>query len=105
MRTSRLIMLLAGVCLLHNLPVTPALTHAAPPELDYHQHEMPALPTPKWVSMVDQGNRVPELRGMRTPDGIQVDIVAREPVIVDPVGMAFDDQGTAYVLGNRREAP
>ena len=98
MRISRLIMLLAGVCLLLNLPFTPSLIHAAPPELDYHQHEMPALPTPKWVSMIDQGNRVPELRGMRTPDGVHVDIVAREPVIVDPVGMAFDDQGTAYVL-------
>ena len=75
-----------------------AHTAEGPSSVNFHVHEMPPLPAPDWVEMVDQGQQNQELRGMRTPAGVRVDIVAREPVMVDPVGMAFDEEGGLYVL-------
>jgi len=74
-----------------------AQTSAAPVD-DFLKEEMPARPTPSWVQMVDQGERNPELRGLHTPAGVQVDIVAREPQLIDPVGMSFAEDGSLYVL-------
>ena len=58
---------------------------------DYQLEEFPPLPSPTWVQMIDQGAANPELAGIRTPAGIGVEIVAREPAIIDPVGMTFAD--------------
>ncbi len=66
--------------------------------LNYTQEEMPARPTPDWVRMVDQGDQNAELRGLHTPAGVRVDIVAREPQLIDPVGMSFAEDGSLFVL-------
>ena len=71
---------------------------AAEPGDDYTQNEFPPRPTPKWVRMVDQSHGDPRLKGMRTPAGIRVEVVAQEPVVINPVGMAFADDGTPHVL-------
>lgn len=68
------------------------------PVNDYHQSEFPARPAPDWVEMVDQGDWNEQLRGIHTPAGIRVEIVAREPTVVNPVDLSFDDAGDAYVL-------
>ena len=39
----------------------------------------------------------PRLKGHYAPKGFKVEIVAAEPAIVDPTGMAFDDKGNLYV--------
>lgn len=67
-------------------------------EIDYNLYETPARPTPEWVRMIDQGTLDPDLAGIMTPEGVKVEVVAREPVVLNPVGMAFDDFGTPYVL-------
>src|SRR5262249_53563 len=40
----------------------------------------------------------PRLKGYITPEGIKVEIVAEEPVVVNPVGMLFHDNGQLFVL-------
>ncbi|MGE0609759.1 MAG: PVC-type heme-binding CxxCH protein [Pirellulales bacterium] len=80
---------LAGGCL-------PGANAAEP--FDYHQSESPPLPAPSWVRMIDQGTLNPRLAGIHTPDGIKIEIVAQEPQVINPVGMAFDDSGRPYVL-------
>ena len=65
---------------------------------DYHQIQSPPLPTPKWVKIVDQGERDPRLKGYLLPAGLKLEIVAEEPAVVNPVGMTFADDGTPYVL-------
>ena len=67
-------------------------------EIDYTLDETPARVAPAWVKMVDQGAKNPALAGIKTPEGIKVEIVAQEPVVVNPVGMKFADDGTPYVL-------
>src|SRR5262249_32034278 len=37
-------------------------------------------------------------KGYITPEGIRVEIVAEEPVVVNPVGMLFNDDGQLFVL-------
>jgi len=69
-----------------------------PPKAEYLKDEMAALPTPGWVRMVDHGEADPQLKGMRAPEGVQIDIVASDPTIIDPVGMTFADDGSLYVL-------
>jgi putative membrane-bound dehydrogenase-like protein len=39
----------------------------------------------------------PRLKGHYAPKGIKVEIIAAEPTIIDPTGMAFADDGTLYV--------
>ena len=58
----------------------------------------PQKPAPAWLKVVDQGDLDPRLKGYKTPEGIKVEIVAENPVVVSPVGAAFDDDGTPYVL-------
>jgi len=69
---------------------------------DINQAEWPARPTPKWVrGAVDQGalpGADPALKGIITPEGFKLEVVAREPNIIDPVGLTFGDDGTPYVI-------
>jgi putative membrane-bound dehydrogenase-like protein len=58
----------------------------------------PALSTPKWVEMFDQGEVDPRLKGIQTPRGIKLEIVAQEPAVKYPRQLAFGDDGTLYVL-------
>src|SRR5687767_14350238 len=72
---------------------------AQPPQkVDYRQPQSAPRPTPEWARLVDLGEKNPELRGYQAVAGLKVEVVAREPVVVNPVGMTFDDQGTLYVL-------
>src|SRR5262249_47262897 len=48
--------------------------------------------------MVDQGKNNPRLKGYLTPEGIKLEIVADYPVVINPVGMSFGDDGKLYVL-------
>lgn len=67
-------------------------------EPDYLRNEMPELPKPEWVEMHEVDSELPALQGMRVPQGINVELVAQEPLLVDPVGMSFADDGALYVL-------
>lgn len=64
----------------------------------YEQDEFAPLPTPDWVEMIDQGTLNPDLAGIETPRGIVVEVVAQEPAVINPVGMAFSADGTPHVL-------
>jgi quinoprotein glucose dehydrogenase len=55
-------------------------------------------PAPSWVKIIDQGDLDSRLKGYKTPEGVKVEIVAENPVVVNPIGMAFGDDGTPYVL-------
>jgi hypothetical protein len=59
---------------------------------------------PSWVNMIDQGALDPRLKGYKTPEGVKVEIVAENPVVVNPVALTFADDGTPYVL-ERRPSP
>ena len=65
---------------------------------DYNMQEFPARPTPSWVNMIDQGQKDERLKGIFTPAGIKVEIVADAPTVIDPVDITFDDQGNLFVL-------
>ncbi|MBX6313248.1 MAG: hypothetical protein IRY99_10100 [Isosphaeraceae bacterium] len=47
--------------------------------------------------LVDLGRFDERLKGHYAPKGFKVQIIASEPTIIDPTGMAFDDQGNLYV--------
>jgi hypothetical protein len=47
--------------------------------------------------LVELGKDDPRLKGHYAPKGCKVQVIAAEPTIVDPTGMAFDDQGNLYV--------
>lgn len=64
----------------------------------YNLNEFPPLPTPTWVRPVDLGGQDPALAGIQAPAGIKVEIVAHEPVVVNPVGLTFDAAGRLFVL-------
>lgn len=70
----------------------------SPEQPDYLRDEMTPRPAPSWVTMKDLGDSNPQLKGMRAPEGVQIDIVAADPTIIDPVGMTFADDGSLYVL-------
>jgi putative membrane-bound dehydrogenase-like protein len=72
--------------------------------VDYNQPQTPAKPTPAWVKMVDLGQQAPRLKGYQAPEGIKVEIVAENPVVINPVGMTFGTDGTPYVLEWRPDA-
>src|SRR6516225_3503414 len=68
------------------------------PQLDRAQAQPPPPPKPAWLKIIDQGGNDPRLKGYFTPEGIKLEIVAQEPAITNPVGMAFGDDGTPFVL-------
>lgn len=86
----------AGVAAAFLLPVPVYSQSPEPPE--YLRDEMTARPAPDWVRMQDLGDRNPLLTGMRAPVGVDIDIVASNPLVIDPVGMTFADDGSLYVL-------
>ena len=47
--------------------------------------------------LVELGKDDPRLKGHYAPKGFKVQVVASEPAIVDPTGMAFADDGSLYV--------
>jgi len=53
---------------------------------------------PQGITIVDHGKYDPRLKGYFAPDGIQIDIVAEAPNVINPVGMTFDADGNLYVL-------
>src|SRR5688500_6012751 len=65
---------------------------------DFNENEFPSRPAPAWVEIVDQGEADPKLAGLKTPKGIKVEVIAEEPVSINPVGLSFDDSGNAYVI-------
>lgn len=65
---------------------------------DYMQYESPPRPAPGWVEMVDLGEKDPALAGYRAPAGVKVEVVAREPDVINPVGMRFSDDGSLLVI-------
>jgi putative membrane-bound dehydrogenase-like protein len=71
---------------------------AAPAPFDYLQPQSPPKPSPKWLKLADQGELNPRLAGFKLPEGIRAEIVAEEPATINPVGMTFAEDGTAYVL-------
>jgi len=71
-------------------------------EDDYRQEEWAKRPTPSWVKLIDQGTRDPKLAGYETPDGIRLEIAAKEPTVVNPVGLSFDDDGRPHVIRWRK---
>src|SRR2546423_1458711 len=82
-------------------------TLGAPPDakFDFHQAQSPPRPLPGWIRtekdkqvFIDQGQYDPRLKGLRTPEGLKVEIVADFPTVMNPVGMTFADDGTPYVL-------
>jgi putative membrane-bound dehydrogenase-like protein len=88
---------------------------AAPPGSDVAAPQSPPRPIPEWLTtpswfghtgqrVIDQGRHDPRLKGYVTPEGIKVEIVADFPTVVNPVGMAFADDGTPFVLEWRSAA-
>lgn len=69
-----------------------------PAPVDFNRDETESRPAPSWVRTIDQGTLDPRLAGIQTPAGVRVEIVAEEPAVVNPVGLAFADDGTPYVL-------
>ena len=47
--------------------------------------------------LVEQGKADPRLKAYYAPKGFKVQVVAAEPVVVDPASMAFDDLGNLFV--------
>jgi putative membrane-bound dehydrogenase-like protein len=76
-----------------------APVNAEPPAFDINQQQSPPKPAPRWLgASIDQGKNDARLKGLMTPAGIKVEIVAEYPTVVNPVGMTFADDGTPYVL-------
>src|SRR5262249_53096968 len=67
-------------------------------DTDLNQPASPTRPAPKWVKIIDQGDRDPRLNGYKTPQGIKVESVAQDPAVVNPVGTTFAAHGTPFVL-------
>lgn len=77
-----------------------------PVKLDFSQPETAKRPLPKWIKgdaagkqvFIDQGKFDPRLKGYLTPEGVKVEIVAEQPAVINPVAMAFGDDGTLFVI-------
>ena len=41
------------------------------------------------------------LRAFRTEPGVRVELFVAEPLVVDPVALAFDERGRLFVVENR----
>jgi quinoprotein glucose dehydrogenase len=66
--------------------------------IDIQQPQFPPKPAPDGLKFIDQGQLDPRLKGYFTPEGFKLEIVAEEPTVINPVGMAFGTDGTLYVL-------
>lgn len=60
--------------------------------------EPPAKGIARDMKYIDQGANDSRLKGYFTPEGVKLEIVAENPVVVNPVGMTFADDGTPYVI-------
>ena len=58
---------------------------------------------PSWVKTIDQGDLDPRLKGYKTPEGVKVEIVAENPVVVNPTGLTFADDGALRYRPRRRQ--
>ena len=89
-----------GLCSLPLIGQTaPSVKEVPEPEQpDYFKPESPALPAPKGLTDTDQGGHDKRLKGYRTPAGFTVEIVAESPAVVNPVGLAFADDGAPHVI-------
>lgn len=67
-----------------------------PPEL--HQDTSIAQPTPEWAKLVEVSTGDEGLAGYRAPAGLQVEIAAAEPLVINPMGIRFDTDGSLLVL-------
>src|SRR5690348_13783297 len=87
------------VCLGGLLAAGPTLFAAPPvPPAEFAQPQSPPKPPPFAIKYVDQGQYDPKLKGLLAPEGFRVEVVAEEPVVVNPVGMTFAPDGTLFVL-------
>lgn len=66
--------------------------------LELSQKASEARPIPQWVKIIDLAKSNPALKGYTAPQGVQVDIVAKAPAVINPVGMTFSEDGTPYVI-------
>src|SRR5579871_3202158 len=75
-------------------------TPAAPPAppADFAQPQSPTKPLPFPVTLVDQGQFDPQFKGYYLPEGFRMEVVLRDPDVVNPVGMTFAPDGTLFVL-------
>ncbi len=84
------------------LLLLPALALVAvavpPPPADFSTPQSPMKPLPFPVKMIDQGQFDPKLKGYSTPEGFRLEVVASDPVVVNPVGLTFAPDGTLFVL-------
>jgi quinoprotein glucose dehydrogenase len=81
------------------VPVLALIAVAAPPPpADFAGPQSPTKPPPFPVRMIDQGQFDPKLKGYYTPEGFRLEIVASDPVVVNPVGLTFAPDGTLFVL-------
>lgn len=71
------------------LPGMPAITSGAEPDrvTPWRQDQPPNEPYPPQEA----------LRKMTVPEGFNVELVASEPDLVNPIGMSFDDRGRIWV--------
>src|SRR5262245_3201066 len=58
----------------------------------------PTRPAPKWVELVDLGKQDRRLAGYRAPAGLEIEIIAEAPAVINPVGLSFLDDGTPLVI-------
>ena len=80
------------------LAAAPAFAAPPAPPADFAQPQSPPKPPPFAVNYVDQGKYDPALKGMFAPEGFQVEVVANDPTVVNPVGLTFGPDGTLFVL-------
>lgn len=64
---------------------------------DFAQPQSPLRPPPFPIEYVDQGSFDPRLKGLLAPAGFRVEIVAEDPVVVNPTGLTFAPDGTLFV--------
>lgn len=82
--------LVAGLLLLTGLP--------AQEPIELREDTSLPRPVPEWARLVDLGERDPAFKGYRALEGLRVEIVATEPLVVNPMGMRFDEDGSLLVL-------
>ncbi len=85
-------------CLIGAIALAPAAAAPPPAPPEFVQPQSPTKPVPFPIDYVDQGKFDPKLKGLLAPEGFRVEIVAEDPVVVNPVGMTFGPDGTLYVL-------
>jgi quinoprotein glucose dehydrogenase len=63
-------------------------------------------PPSSWVEMFDQGEIDLRLKGINTPRGVKLEIVAEGAVVGQPLAIAFGERGTLFVLqGSTDKSP